>query len=409
MPQVCHRCDTALSYPQDATDTLERPSTPLLLEATEAVLLPRPSRLRRLLGRLSLTFVLTTLLPTLAAVVYYGLIASDQYISESRFVVRNPQRTVPGGLGALLQGTVFSRSQDDTYSVHDFIRSRDALREIDQKLKLRQAFSQKDIDFFNRFPGPDFDSSFEAFHRYYQSRVGIEYDNVSSISVLRVASFSARDAHDINDLLLQMGERLVNNLNIRSREDLIQVATQEVNQAQAHVTSAAAALSSFRTRRGVLDPDRQSAMQLQGVSKLQEELVQAEAQLAQLRRLSPDNPQIPGLASRVQILQRSVANERAKVVGHDTSLSTQLPDYDRLVLEKAFADRQLSSALASLESARNEAHRKQLYLERLVQPNLPDVAVEPRRIRGVLTVLAFSLVLWGVVSMVLAGIREHSD
>jgi capsular polysaccharide transport system permease protein len=381
----------------------------LLLDATEAVLLPRPSLWRRVLGRLSLSFVLTTLLPTLAAVVYYGLIASDQYISESRFVVRNPQRTVPGGLGALLQGTVFSRSQDDTYSVHDFIRSRDALREIDQKLKLRQAFSRKDIDFFNRFPGPDFDGSFEAFHRYYQSRVGIEYDNVSSISVLRVASFTARDAHDINDLLLQMGERLVNNLNIRSREDLIQVATQEVTQAEAKVSAAAAALSSFRSRRGVLDPDRQGTMQLQGVGKLQEELIQAQAQLAQLRRLSPDNPQIPSLASRVQILQRSAADERAKVVGHTASLSAQLPDYDRLVLEKAFADRQLASALTSLETARNEAHRKQLYLERLVQPNLPDVAVEPRRIRGVLTVLAFSLVLWGVVSMVLAGIREHSD
>lgn len=383
--------------------------SPIPSDCGTAVLQPRLSLLQRILRRLSLSFVLTLLAPTLAASIYYGLIASDQYISESRFVVRNPQRTVPSGLGALLQGTVFARSQDDTYSVHDFIRSRDALREIDQKLGFRQSFSRRDIDFLNRFPGLDLDRSFEALYRYYGTRVSVEYDTVSSISVLRVAAFTASDARDINDLLLQMGERLVNNLNIRSREDLIEVARQEVGQAQAQVTAAAAALSSFRATRGVLDPDRQGEMQLQGVDKLREQLIETQTQLAQLRRLSPDNPQIPGLASRVEILQRSAADERAKVVGRDASLSAQLPDYDRLVLEKTFADRQLASALASLETARNEAHRKQLYLERLVQPNLPDTAVEPRRIRGVLTVLAFSTVLWGVVSMVLAGIREHGD
>lgn len=372
-------------------------------------MLPRPSRWHRALAWISLPFALTVLLPTLAAAIYYGLVASDRYVSESRFVVRNPQRPVPSGLGALLQGTGFSRSQDDTYSVHDFIRSRDALHELDQKLQVRRAFSRRDIDFASRFPDLDFDDSFEALHRYYQKRVVIEYDTVSSISTLRVTAFTAAEARDINDLLLHMGERLVNNLNIRSREDLIQVAQQEVQQAESKVTSAAAALSAFRARRKIFDPDRQGAMQLQGVGKLQDELVATEAQLAQLKRISPDNPQVPILASRVQILQRSVAQQTGLVAGDTTSLSAQAPDYDRLVLEKTFADRQLASALASLDSARNEAHRKQLYLERLVQPNLPDIAVEPRRIRSVMTVLAVGLVLWGVVSMGLAGVREHSD
>ncbi len=388
---------------------MERAPTPLLLEPADAVVLPRQSLWRRVLAQLNITFALTVLLPTVCAAVYFGLVASDRYISESQFVVRNPQRQIPSGLGALLQGTVFARSQDDTYSVHGFIRSRDALRELDQKLHVRQAFSRKDIDVFNRFPILDFDDSFEALHRYYQDRVVIEYDSASSISVLRVAAFTAHDARDINDMLLQMGERLVNNLNTRSREDLIHVAEQEVRQAKEQVAGAAAALSAFRNDRHVLDPDKQGVMQLEGVGKLQEELVRAEAQLAQVQRLSPANPQIPSLESRVQILRRSIAGERAKVVGVEGSLSTQMPTYEQLVLQKGFADRQLAAALGSLENARNEAHRKQLYLERLVQPNLPDVAIEPRRIRGVLTVLAFSLVLWGVVSMVLAGVREHTD
>ncbi len=352
---------------------------------------------------------LTVIVPTILACVYYGLIASDVYISESRFVVRSPQRQAQTGLGALLQSTGFSRSQDDTYSVHDFVLSRDALKELDEQLGVRKAFSSTDIDFINRFPGLDWDNSFESFYKYYQKRVGVDYDTASSISILTVRAFTAEDAKRINDLLLKMGERLVNNLNDRSRQDLIKFATQEVNTAKTNATAAALALSSFRTAQTIFDPDRQSAIQLQGVAKLQEELFATEAQLNQIRQVSPKNPQVTSLANRVSSLRNTIANETSKVAGGGTSLTSKSANFERLVLEKSFADRQFASALASLESARSEAERKQLYLERLVQPNLPDKALEPRRIRSILMVFAVGLIAWGVVSLLVASVKEHTD
>jgi capsular polysaccharide transport system permease protein len=364
------------------------------------------SGLRRRFNRV---FVLTVALPTALAAVYYGLIASDVYISESRFVVRSPERPSQVGLGALLQGTALSRSQDESYSVQSFILSRDALTELDQKLSVRQAYGSKDIDVFNRFPGLDPDDSFEAFHRYYQNRVGINYDTSSSISVLSVSAYTAQQARDINEALLVMGERLVNNLNNRSRQDLIDVAQREVAAAEERSRAAAQALSQFRSKGSVFDPNAQSALQLQGVAKLREELLAAEAQLSQVRKLSPRNPQIGSLTSRVEELRRSMAEESGRVTGNTGSLSAKSPVYERLQLEKTFADQQLGASMVSLETARREAARKQLYLERLVQPNLPDRSVEPRRLRSVFTVLAIGLIAWGVISLVLASVREHMD
>jgi capsular polysaccharide transport system permease protein len=359
--------------------------------------------------RVDVIFVLTVLLPTLLALLYYGALASDVYISESRFVVRSPQRQAAAGLGALLQGTGFARSQDDTYSVHDFMRSRDALRELDDKLALRRAFTSTDIDIVNRFPGLDPDASFEALHRYYQKHVAIDYDSVSSISVLNVRAYTAKDALRINELLLQMGERLVNNLNERSRRDLIDVAQKEVALAEERAKRAAQTLSGYRTARSVFDPDRQGSLQLQGVAKLQEELLAAEAQLAQVRSVSPNNPQVPGLASRVDALRRTIGDETAKITGSKGSLTAKAPDYNRFVLEREFADRQLAAAMGTLEASRSEAARKQLYLERLVQPNLPDKAMEPRRIRSVLMIFVLGLVLWGVASLVVSSVKEHAE
>ncbi len=352
---------------------------------------------------------LTVIIPTILACIYFGLIASDVYISESRFVVRSPQRQTQTGLNAFLAGTGFSRSQDDTYSVHDFVLSRDALKELDEKVGIRKLYSSKDADVINRFPGLDWDDSFESFYRYYKKRVGVDYDTVSSITTLNVRAFTAEDAKRINDLLLNMGERLVNTLNERSRQDLIKFATQEVTVAEGKAKAAALALSSFRTSQSVFDPDKQSAIQLQGVAKLQEELLATEAQLNQIKRVSPNNPQVASLTNRVATLRNTITTETSKVAGGGASLTSKAANFERLVLEKGFADKQLASALTSLETARSEAERKQLYLERLVQPNLPDKALEPRRVRSIFMVFAVGLLAWGVVSLLVASVKEHTE
>src|SRR6266436_5981965 len=132
----------------------------------------------------------TVLVPTLGAIIYFGLLASDVYISESRFLVRTPQQKSQSSVfGDLLQSTGLSRSQDDTYSVHDFILSRDALRALDAKLGLRDAFSGKRVDLFNRFPVFFLDDSFEDLYLYFGKHIDVSSDSASSISTLTVRAY----------------------------------------------------------------------------------------------------------------------------------------------------------------------------------------------------------------------------
>ena len=78
-------------------------------------------------------------------------------------------------------------------------------------------------------------------------------------------------------------------------------------------------------------------------------------------------------------------------------------------MEKEFADKMLASTMVALEQASSEAQRKQLYLERIVQPSKPDAALEPRRVRAVFTVFVLGLVAMGILSMLITGIKEHQD
>jgi len=350
---------------------------------------------------------LTVVAPTVAAIVYFGFLCSDIYISETRFVVRSPERQTASPLGLLLKGTGFTRSQDDSYTVQDFVLSRDALRALDEKLNLRSAFNKGDL--FSRFPGFDWDDSFENMHRYFQKMVGVQLDPVSSISTVTVRAFSAEEAQKINQHLLEMSEALVNRLNERGRQDMIRFATNEVADTEKKATLAALTLARYRNEKGVIDPEKQSAIPLQQVAKLQDELIATKSQLAQLQLLTKDNPQIPVLKKRVQMLETEIDLESARVAGGGRSLASKAAEFQRLALDKEFADKMLASALTSLEQARNEAQRQQLYLERIAQPSLPDAAMEPRRLRSILAVFVLGLIAWGVLSMLIAGIKEHQD
>lgn len=356
-------------------------------------------------------FLLVVAMPTILAGFYFGRVASDVYVVESRFVLRSPERQAVSPLGQLLRGAAgFGRAQDNSYAVQDFMLSRDALRALDDRIGLRRAFSDKSIDMVNRFAGIDGDDSFEALYLYYRKMVTIVVDTTSSIGTLTTRAFSSEDAMAMNQFLLEMGEELVNKLNTRGRTDLVGFAAADVADAEGRAKAAALALAEFRNREGVLDIDRQAMLALQQVAKLQEDMLSNRAQIRQLERVAPNNPQLALLRERERMVGEEMAKETAKVTGlSDRSFATKASDYTRLMLEREFADRMLASAMASLDQARSEAQRKQTYLERIAQPMRPDQAMEPRRIRSFAATLLAALLVWGVLKLLLASVREHMD
>ncbi|WP_239016859.1 hypothetical protein [Sphingomonas ginkgonis] len=352
-------------------------------------------------------FLVTVVVPTLCAIIYFGFIASDVYVSESEFVVRSPDKPASTGLGVLLKTAGFSNAGDEIYAAHAFVRSRDALHALNKNGAFAKAYGSNDISMFDRFNGFGWRNSFEDLFDYYQKKVGIEHDTSSSITTLTVRAFTPAEALRVNTQLLELSEALVNRLNDRGRKDLVQFASDEVASAEQADRSAALALATFRNQQGIIDPERQATVQLQMISKLQDELIGARLQLLQLRAMAPTNPQIPILQVRINGLAREIDAQLGQVAGNRRSLSATAARYQRLQLEREFADKRLAAAMTSLQDARSEARRKQAYVERIAQPSRPDRAEEPRRLRGIFATFVLGLVAWGILTMLLAGVREH--
>jgi capsular polysaccharide transport system permease protein len=348
-------------------------------------------------------------LPTLIAGVYYFAIASDLYLSEAKFIVRSPKQVQTSGIGALLQSTGLGRAEDDTAAVQDFITSRDAVRKLEQKNNLREVFNRAEGDFVMRFPGILFwRKDFEALFRRYDHFVSVETDTSTGVTTLAVKAYRPEDSQMLATALLNYSEQLINELNERARRDALDTARREVERAEQRISQIQKDLTAYRVQQKMLDPKSASSAVLELIGQMNAAQTNARAQLGELLNNSPNSPQIPLVKTRIASLDKLIAEERAKLSGQSDSVVASLTEYERLTLDRELAEKALASAFTSLEAARLEAQRQQLYLERIAQPNLADYPLYPKRVVSFITVFATCLLTYGLAWLLVANVREHS-
>ncbi len=173
---------------------------------------------------------LTVVLPTILAILYYGFIASDVYVSESQFVVRSPDKPTTSGLGVILKTAGFSNASDEIYSAQSYVLSRDALRAINRNERSARPIHGRRSRSSTIQP----DGYVRIVRRslpYYRRRSAS--NTILSLRSARCgAGLHARGCGQVQPRLLEMAEATVNRLNVRGRQDLIRFAQTEVDEAE---------------------------------------------------------------------------------------------------------------------------------------------------------------------------------
>jgi capsular polysaccharide transport system permease protein len=349
------------------------------------------------------------LLPTLLAAVYYFAIATDQYESEARFVVRSAARPEMSSEFSFLTQLGLARTQDDSYIVQEFMNSRDAIEKLKTRLPLLAMFNREGADFLARYPSILYGREQEEFYRYFQRMLTVAHLDRTGISTLRVRAFRPEDAYDITKTLLLLGEDMVNRINARIQSDAIATSLSELNQSQQRLIAAQTHLTEFRNRELMVDPERNAVALAELIARLSSDLGSVQAQIAEMRVGAAASPQLIGLQRKAAALEQQIAEERRRIADEKDGLATRIAAYERLQLEWEFARRMVSSSEAELIRARNEAARQLLYLERVANPHLADYSTQPKRLRSALTIFAANFLLLFVLWLFLSGVREHAS
>lgn len=348
-------------------------------------------------------------MPVIAIAVYLFLIASDQYVSVASFTVHSGSGGGSvGGLAALAGGPGVSHASEETGAVVEYLLSRNLVDALVKEAHLRDILSNSSIDIFHRYPVPWRRNTNEGLFEHFQNLIDVSVDGDTGIATLTVRAFTADDAHDLANAMLDKAEALINELNARIYKDNLRLATRQVEEGKAGFADVQERLTRFRNEAKLVDPEKELAAALTAVSEQMSELMSAEASLNSEIALTPNSPKLQPLKERINSLRDEIAKQRAVIVGGDTTMVAKLGDFDRLMLDRELAARGLGSAVDHLTSARQDAEKQQYYLQRIVHPEKADEPKYPKRKLDFVLTTFFYICILVVCKTLGDNIREHT-
>jgi capsular polysaccharide transport system permease protein len=350
-------------------------------------------------------------LPVALALAYFLLIAADRYVSESTVALQqsgNDASALPGA--ALLLAGINPPSREETLYLKQYIHSLGLLQQLDAKLKLRAHYEAQKLDVFERLWGS---ASQETFLDYYRKRVEVSMDELSATLTVRVQGFDPTFAHQLNQAILDESERFVNEMSHKLAREKLGFADTELARAGEKLQQAKTELLAFQAKNRLLDPTVQAQASGAMVAELQASITKSEAELRVLRSfLNEDSFQVKALRSQIDATRAQLETERARGTGGGRGgdrLGALAIEFEGLKTKAEFGLDAYKLALGAVENARIDATRKLKNLVVIEPATLPQTAEYPRRLYNLATLLVVCLLLYGIVRLVIATIREHQD
>jgi len=341
------------------------------------------------------------------AALYFCVIVSDRYVSRAELVVKQADqiKMLPDTLSMLGLG---GSNHEDVLLIQDYLKSPDLLDKLDKDLGLKAHYQSHSIDYFSRLPG---DVSREEFIKYYRQHLSLHLDELSGVLTIELQAFDPAYGQRVVGLMLKESEGFINKLGHQVALEQLAFVEKEVDRAYQRVQTEKAKVLDFQNSHHLISPESTSSARLGVVSQIEAQLAQQQAQLKQLQSYMKETaPAVVSVKARVEALTEQLAQEQARLTGVDKDAMNEVTArYMDVQTQATLATDLYKSGLISLEQARVEAYRKLKHLLVVSQPTLAEDAEYPRRLYNLLTTGVLLCLLYGLIIMGLATLREHQD
>lgn len=341
------------------------------------------------------------------AIIYFCLIASDRYVSRAQLVVKQADqiKMLPDALSMLGIG---GSNHEDILLIQDYLKSPDLLSKLDKELALKAHYQNHKFDYFSRLPD---NVSQEQFIEYYRNHLMLRLDDISGVLTIEFQAFDPAYGQRVVGMMLKESEGFINKLGHQVALEQLVFVEKEVDQAYQRVQDEKAKVLDFQNSHHLLSPESTSSARLGVISQIEGQLAQQQAQLKQLQSYMKNSaPAVISVQARIEALTQQIEQEKSRLTGTDKDAMNEInARYMDVQTQANLAVDLYKSGLISLEQARVEAYRKLKHLLVVSQPTLAEDAEYPRRIYNLATIGVILCLVYGLVVMGLATLREHQD
>lgn len=351
------------------------------------------------------------IVPMAIAILYYALFASNRYVSSAQVVVRqaesSSQANIPGL--ALLMSSIDPVSREETLYLREYITSPDMLQYLEQE-------EQWSAHFADHWNDPLYwlsaDASLEDKVKFYQRLVKATYDETTGLLQVEVQALNPDFAEQTLNLILAKSETFVNEISQKIATDQLDFAQKELIESTNRYEDAKESMLAFQRSSNLLNAEATALSRATIIAELEAEIVKENARLKTLNAtLDSSTPQVRAQRSRVRALEQQLQAENQRLIsaGAGDKLNVVASQYRRHEIDVAIAEEFYKTSIAVVENAKLEASKKIRSLVSVVQPNMPEESIYPRRLYNLLTIFIALCLLYGITRFVLASIEDHRE
>lgn len=350
-------------------------------------------------------FIVALTIPTVIASVYYFLIASNVYASQSKLSVYSKDVISTVNIASQLGITGENSKSQDLLILKEFIFSKDILDRLQKDINIKAMYQNEKADFLERLPK---DASEKQFLDYYRTHINIEIFREASLMTLETKAARPEDAKKINETILAYAEEFINNLSARIKFDSQVQAQTIVDDVEKEIVELKNKLSDLRQNKKVFNPRIEVETDLSIIGKLEEKRAQliAEKNIL-LATYKPESYLVKAADKKIANITAQLSAEKKRLLREDGQNADTNEQFQVLEMEEQFTAKKYELALFNLEETYRNMQNQNKYVITVLAPTFPSYAVEPRRLMGVISVLVSAFLTISISALVVAGIRDH--
>lgn len=358
----------------------------------------RPSRI--------IIFLLTFVLPFVVITVYMVRFATDRFDSEASLIITE-ETTTAASIDLSAIGLPAPPSVRDPLVLAEFIRSSEMLQYLDKRLDLRGHYSAPHIDWWNRLP-PGY--SLEDFHDYASHFLIVGFDTDSQIIRLHVESFNREYSQKILNSILARSQQFIDQLNDKVTAGQTLFLETKLIETEQRLRQVRNELLLFQSSNRIMSTEQEALLVSSNIGDLEKQLLAKAGELeTRARVLADSSPTIQLLKREIETLKDQLDQEKDRLSGGSSLAVNELDaKFREIQFNVGFMTDLYKSNLAQLEQARVTAAQRLKYLVIVTQPTVADASLHPDRGFIIGTAAMALFMIFFIVSLIVAIIREHA-
>ena len=339
---------------------------------------------------------------------YILFLKSELYESNTNVIIKDlTNKSTSIGSFSLLLPT--NSNTQDIYTIQTYLSSYDELQSLDKLFNLKKHYMSNKIDIVERLKTWN---TKEDFLNLYQKRLQIIFDPTTGILNIAFLHTNPKTSYKIVNQLINDANKKLNKYNKLIAQKQLKFITKQVEDNKIALNKSIKRLEEFQNKHSLLDPTQTAQAQFGLLSSLQAELVQKKAKLNQLLQyMNEKNFEVIRLKNDIKETQKTLNKMKQKLASKDNkkSLNLYIFEFDRLKSMVELNTELYKQSLLQLEQIKAEINKNSKMLLVLTKPYIPQGYKYPEKLKDIITLLLILGLLYGIISLIEAIIKEHID